>query len=207
MPAVLLILSRGSFSGWLSWTYLLATVGSIALFVLTARVLIRGHNPFALYAGAGAALLWKTLLLSLVVLLRGPLSYWYRFWTDEQFRNIYVPVSFALFLWLFWVTYVVMRTAYGCGRLRATGRVLVAVAVPMLALGGLMFWSGLESALTAFNNQMALLPLGLSKILGITVHLGIPTEIPLYLMVFAAVLGGIGLLLGAARRTQISARL
>jgi hypothetical protein len=52
-----------------------------------------------------------------------------------------------------------------------------------------MFWSGLESALTAFNNQMALLPLGLSKILGITVHLGIPTEIPLYLMVFAAVLG------------------
>ena len=207
MPAVLLILSRGSFSGWLSWTYLLATVGSIALFVLTARVLIRGHNPFALYAGAGAALLWKTLLLSLVVLLRGPLSYWYRFWTDEQFRNTYVPVSFALFLWLFWVTYVVMRTAYGCGRLRATGRVLVAVAVPMLALGGLMFWSGLESALTAFNDQMALLPLGLSKILGITVHLGIPTEIPLYLMVFAAVLGGIGLLLGAARRTQISARL
>ena len=70
-----------------------------------------------------------------------------------------------------------------------------------------MFWSGLESALTAFNDQMALLPLGLSKILGITVHLGIPTEIPLYLMVFAAVLGGIGLLLGAARRTQISARL
>jgi hypothetical protein len=130
MPAVLLILSRGSFSGWLSWTYLLATVGSIALFVLTARVLIRGHNPFALYAGAGAALLWKTLLLSLVVLLRGPLSYWYQFWTDEQFRNIYVPVSFALFLWLFWVTYVVMRTAYGCGRLRATGRVLVAVGSP-----------------------------------------------------------------------------
>ena len=201
LPAVLLLLSRGAFSGWLSWTYLLATLGSVALFVLAARVLMRGHNPFALYAGAGAALLWKTLLLSLVVVLRGPLSYWYRFWTDEQFRNIYVPLSFALFLWLFWVTYVVMRTAYGCGRLRATGRVLVAVALPMIALGALMFWSGLESALTAFNDQMALLPLGLSRILGLTVHLGIPTEIPLYLVVFGVVLALIGLVFGAGRRT------
>ncbi|HRY08832.1 MAG: hypothetical protein H6526_02685 [Actinobacteria bacterium] len=205
LPAALLLLSRGSFSGWLSWTYLLATLGSIGLFVGTARVLIRGRDPFALYAAAGAALLWKTLLLSLVVVMRGPLSYWYRFWTDEQFRNIYVPLSFALFLWLFWVTYVVMRTAYGCGRLRATGRVLVAVSVPMLFLGALMQWSGLESALTAFNDQMALLPLGLSRILGITVHLGIPTEIPLYLLVVAAVLAGIGLLMGAARRTQTPA--
>ena len=204
LPAVLLLLSRGAFSGWLSWTYLVATLGSIALFVLAVRVLIRGRDPFALYAGAGAALLWKTLLLSLVVVMRGPLSYWYRFWTDEQWRNVYVPLSFALFLWVFWVTYVVMRTAYGCGRLRATGRVLVAVAVPVLFLAAVMQWSGLERALTSFNDQMALLPLGLSRILGITVHLGIPTEIPLYLLVVGAVLGGVGLLLGATRRATPS---
>ena len=49
---------------------------------------------------------------------------------------------------------------------------------------------------------MALLPLGLSRILGITVHLGIPTSIPSYLMVVAAVLGVIGLLCGAGRRTR-----
>ena len=55
---------------------------------------------------------------------------------------------------------------------------------------------------------MALLPLGLSKILGITVHLVSPRRSRCCLMVFAAVLGGIGLLLGAggARRSSAIAR-
>ena len=88
----------------------------------------------------------------------------------------------------------------GWGRLAALGRVLVGVAVPMVALGALMMWSGLESALTTFNDQMALLPLGLSRILGITVHLGIPTEIPLYLVIAGAGLALIGFVLGAARK-------
>ncbi len=200
LPALLLVLSRGAFSNWLSWSYLLATVGSMALFTLALRVLLRGHDPFALYGGVGAALLLKTLILSAVVVWRGPLFYWYRFWTDEQWRNVYVTISFAAFLWLFWVTYVVLRSVYGWGRLAALGRVLVGVAVPMAALGALMMWSGLESALTTFNDQMALLPLGLSRILGITVHLGIPTEIPLYLVIAGAGLAVIGFVLGAARK-------
>ena len=52
---------------------------------------------------------------------------------------------------------------------------------------------------------MALLPLGLSRILGITVHLGIPTEIPVYLVAAGAVLALVGLVLGAARRSTAPA--
>ncbi len=182
LPALLLLLSRGAFSNWLSWTFLLATLGSMALFTITVRLLLRAPDAFALYAGVGGALLVKTLLLSVAVVSRGPLSYWYRFWTDEQWRNLYVTLSVAAFLWLFWVTYAVLRTAFGFGRIRAFARVLVGVGVPMAGLGAIMTWSGMETALTTFNNQMALLPMGLSKILGITVHLGIPTEIPLYLL-------------------------
>jgi hypothetical protein len=200
LPAVILVLSRGAFSNWLSWSYLLATLGSMALFTVSIRLLLRGRDAFALFAGVGAAMLLKTLVLSAVVVVRGPMLYWYRFWTDDQWRTVYVTISFAVFLWLFWVTYVVLRSAYGCGRLGALGRVLVGVAVPMVALGALMMWSGLESALTTFNDQMALLPLGLSRILGITVHLGIPTEIPLYLVIAGAGLAVIGFLLGAARK-------
>ncbi|MEZ5185321.1 MAG: hypothetical protein R2720_06225 [Candidatus Nanopelagicales bacterium] len=200
LPALLLVLSRGAFSNWLSWTYLLATLGSMALFTVALRLLVRGSDPFALYSGVGAALLLKTLLLGSVVVWRGPLFYWYRFWTDEQWRNVYVTLSFAAFLWLFWVAYVVMRSSYGCRRLGSLGRVLIGISLPMVALGALMMWSGLESALTTFNDQMALLPLGLSRILGITVHLGIPTGIPLYLLVAGLVLAAVGLVLGAARR-------
>ncbi len=198
----LLVLSRGAFSGWLSWSYLLATLGSMLMFVLAIRLLLRRVDGFALYAAAGGALLVKTLLLGAVTVLRGPLSYWYRFWTDEQWRTIYFTLTIAAFLWLFLVTYAVLRTSYGRTRPRSVGLVLMGVAVPMLVLGGLMTASGLESALTTFNDQMAVLPMGLSRILGITVHLGIPTEIPVYVLAVGGLLAVVGLLLGAARRTR-----
>ena len=47
-----------------------------------------------------------------------------------------------------------------------------------------------------------MLPLGLSRILGITTHLGIPPELPIYLMAVGALFLAVGgLLLGAARLT------
>lgn len=201
LPAVLLVLSRSAFSDWMSWAYLLVTLGSMLLYVLAVRLLLRRVDGFALYAAAGGALLLKTLLLCLVTVTRGPLGYWYRFWTDEQWRTLHFTLAIAAFLWLFFVTYAVLRASYGRTRPRALGIVLVGVAAPMLALGGLMAASGLEAALTTFNNQMALLPMGLSRILGLTVHLGIPTEIPMYVLVLGGLLAAAGLLLGAARRT------
>ena len=48
----------------------------------------------------------------------------------------------------------------------------------LLALGGLLGAVGLEDALTVWNDQMALLPWGMARILGITTFLGIPTDLP-----------------------------
>ena len=63
--------------------------------------------------------------------------------------------------------------------------------------------AGLEKTLTAINDEMAVLPLGLSRILGITTHLGIPLELPIYLMAVGALfLAFGGLLLGAAWLTR-----
>jgi hypothetical protein len=60
----------------------------------------------------------------------------------------------------------------------AAGRVLIAAGAPPLVLGGLVAVLGLERALTMWNDQLALLPWGLSRILGITVHLEIPAVLP-----------------------------
>ena len=84
VPVVLLVASRSAFSDWMSWSYLLATLGSMALFALAVGLLTRREDGFALHAAVGGALLVKTLLLGLVTVTRGPLGYWYRFWTDEQ---------------------------------------------------------------------------------------------------------------------------
>jgi membrane-bound ClpP family serine protease len=51
---------------------------------------------------------------------------------------------------------------------------------------------GLEQAITRLNNEMAVLPLGLSLILGITTHLDIPTDLPLMMIAMGAVLVFVG---------------
>jgi hypothetical protein len=59
-------------------------------------------------------------------------------------------------------------------------------------LAGLVAVIGLERALTIWNDQMALLPWGLSRILGITVYLGIPAYLPAVALVFGGVLAVAG---------------
>ena len=75
------------------------------------------------------------------------------------------------------------------GGRRATGVVLAgsrrgarASSAPSSAL------IGLEAALTAWNDQMALLPWGLSRILGITVYLDMPADTAWYAAAAGAVL-------------------
>ena len=82
------------------------------------------------------------------------------------------------------------QSVRGCGR-------------GILALGVVPALAGLEKTLTAINDEMAVLPLGLSRILGITTHLGIPLELPIYLMAVGTVFLALGgLLLGIAWLTR-----
>ena len=60
-------------------------------------------------------------------------------------------------------------------------------------LGATLSAVGLERSLTAWNDQMALLPWGLSRILGITVYLDIPPSLPMLM----SLVGGLLFLAGA----------
>ena len=65
---------------------------------------------------------------------------------------------------------------------------------------------GLEQALTVWNDQMALLPWGLSRILGITVYLGIPTSLPAAMSVTGLVVAAVGTAATVAARRQPHAK-
>lgn len=130
---------------------------------------------------------------------RGPGGYWFAFWTAPTLRAAYLTVAFAAFGWLFVATAVVLRDRYAVRRRRVVGLTLTAAGVPLGVLAGLVALIGLERALTVWNDQMALLPWGLSRILGITVYLGIPAGPPGYAAVAGAALAGVGLLLSAGR--------
>ena len=64
--------------------------------------------------------------------------------------------------------------------------VYVVLGVQILLAGGALWIFGLERSLTALNNEMLVLPAGLSKIMGITTHLGIPLQLPFWMFSFAA---------------------
>jgi hypothetical protein len=156
-------------------------------------LLIRGRDPFHLWAAIGGVALLRTVILLVALVEKGPGRYWLNFWTDPTNRTAYVRIAFAAFCWLFVVVAIVLRGAYGWKRRRAIGATLLSAGATLALLAGWVTTVGLERALTVWNDQMALLPWGLSRILGITVYLGIPPSLPL----IAAATGGVVAVLGA----------
>jgi hypothetical protein len=194
-PAVVLLLSRGIYTWFAAPAHLLVSLGAWALFALAARLLIRGRDPGALWTVLGGVALLRSALLLAALAIRGPGHYWFEFWTNPAARSAYVMIGFAGFSWLFVVTGSVLRTHYGWSRRRVTGAVLLAAGLPVLAIGALLWSAGLERSLTIWNDQMALLPWGLHRILGIVTYLGIPPTLPVWLTAAGATLVLLGGLL------------
>ncbi|WP_433281337.1 hypothetical protein [Micromonospora sp. CA-244673] len=195
VPAVVLVASRLVFTWFAAPAHLLVSLGGWALFALVVRLAVGRRDPFHLWAVVGGVALLRSVLLLAALAGRGPGAYWFAFWTAPALRAAYVTAAVAAFGWLFVATAVVLRDRYAVRRRRVVGLTLTAAGVPLGVLAGLVALIGLERALTVWNDQMALLPWGLSRILGITVYLGIPTGLPGYAAGVGAALAGAGLLL------------
>ncbi|MBW8481311.1 hypothetical protein [Actinomadura parmotrematis] len=201
LPAAVLVASRAVYTWLLSPAHLVLVLGAWLVCALALRWSLRGADRFALAACLGGAALLRTVVLLAALANRGPGRYWYDFWTEPGLRSGYVTLAFAAFLWVPLAVHMVLRRAYGLSRRRATGAVLLAFGGPLAVLGGLVSALGLERALTIWNDQMALLPWGLSRILGITTYLGIPTVLPYMAAGVGAALALAGVLL-SGRRVQ-----
>ena len=139
--------------------------------------------------------------LTLAVLsLSGPGGYWFAFWTEPLQRSIYITLAVALFVWMFAAAGWVLAGQWG--RRRAWGIVLSGIGAGLAVPATVIAVVGLERALTIWNDQMGLLPWGLSRILGITVYLDIPASTAVYAAVAGAVVCGIGTLLAVPWRRR-----
>ncbi|WP_430645332.1 hypothetical protein [Agromyces sp. GXS1127] len=193
VPAVALAVSRGILTWFAAPAHLVATLGAWLVFAVVLVLIVRAlRAPWpAVVAAVGGAALLRVALLAAVLVPSGPGGYWFGFWTDEVERSVYVVVSFALFGW------VLVAAAWSVvgplGVRRAVGAVVAASGAAVAAIAGLVAAIGLEAALTTWNDQMALLPWGLSRILGITVYLDIPQDAALWLAVLGAVVAACGL--------------
>lgn len=198
VPALALVASRGILTSFEAPAHAVTMLAAWAVFAVVAVLASRRLGIWPVVAAIGGAAMLRVVLLAAVLTPTGPGGYWYGFWTDPVRRSLYVTVALALLLWVVvaaaWALAVRLggRRALGVG-LTGTGAVLGGVA----AFVGIV---GAEAALTAWNDQMGLLPWGLSRILGITVYLDIPTDTPWYVAGFGAVLLVAGLALAVPRR-------
>ncbi|MEW2428617.1 hypothetical protein AB0877_11430 [Micromonospora sp. NPDC047644] len=202
VPALVLVASRLALTWFAAPAHLLVTLGGWALFALVVRLVVGRRDPFHLWAVVGGVALLRSVLLLAALAGRGPGGYWFAFWTAPGLRAAYVTVAFAAFCWLFVAVAVVLRDRYDLRRRSAVGLTLTAAGVPLGVLSALVSVVGLERALTVWNDQLALLPWGLSRILGITVHLGIPAQLPAYTAAAGIALAAAGLLLSVGRHRQ-----
>lgn len=194
IPLVALLWSRLVFTWFLAPAHLLLV--GLAWAVLAVAVV--ATRSWWVATAVGGAVTLRTLLLLGVLSVRGPGGYWFGFWAEPTARTAYVVVSFVLFGWV--LACLVWSLAGSTGRRRAAAACLAVVGAAMLAIGLLVGAVGLEDAMTTWNDQLALLPWGLSRILGITVYLGIPVALPWYLAGLGGFLVVAALALGMPRR-------
>lgn len=189
VPALLLVASRGIQTWFLAPAHLLVTLGAWLVFVLVVLLALRllgRRSAWPVLAAIGGAASLRIGLLLAVLVPTGPGGYWFGFWTDPLARSLYVTVAFAAFGWV--IVAAAWALAAEVGGRRATGVVIAGVGIVLAVFGALIGIIGLEAALTAWNDQMALLPWGLSRILGITVYLDVPADTAWYVAGAGAVL-------------------
>jgi len=172
LPLVAVAWSRLVLTWFLAPAHLvLVGVGwaALALVVLMSR-------SWWVATAVGGAVPVRALLLLTVLSVRGPGGYWFMFWTQPTLRTAYVVVSFVLFGWV--LACLVWAVAGVRDRWFATSLAIGVVGATLAFVGLLLALVGLEDALTVWNDQLALLPWGMARILGITTFLGIPESLP-----------------------------
>jgi len=190
VPATALVLSRAVFTWFAAPAHLVLVLGAWLAFVAVIVIAVPRAARLAVLTAVGGVALLRTALLLAVLSSRGPGRYWLMMWTEPAWRTLYVTVAFALFAWV--LVAAGWAAAPLLGGRRAAGSVALGAGITMLLLGGLITLIGLEDAMSTWNDQLALLPWGLARILGLTVYLGIPSSLPLWI----TGVGGLVALLG-----------
>ncbi len=206
IPVVAVAWSRLVLTWFLAPSHLLLVGlgwGVLAAVVAAATVRTRSWH---VATAVGGAVTVRALVLLAVLSVRGPGGYWFGFWTEPALRSAYVVVAFVLAGWV--LAALVWSLAAHVGRRRAVATVVATIGAVLLLLGGLLLVVGLEDALTVWNDQMALLPWGMARILGITTFLGIPTALASWVALVGGSLALCGLAVGLPRRraTEPAAR-
>lgn len=180
VPLVVVTGSHAVFGSLTSPLYLglavttgLASVLGALLVALSRRV-----DPALLAVVVAGPQLVGVLPLLVATTWRGPIGAWAGFWLEPGARGVYVVAAVAALTWVLLAPSLTGALGPGpLGRLEAGALAAAAAGAALLWLGGVGAALVVERLLTLLNDEMQVVPAGLSQILGLTVHLGVPTSL------------------------------
>lgn len=135
------------------------------------------------------------LLLLLISSVRGPMLFWYLFWTSASFKLFFFSLFILCLLWTYYALYRSGRKTFKMSRKKSIANILLIQGIQLIAGALLVLCAGFEKTLTVFNDELIVLPGGLSRILGITTHLNIPLDLPLWILYTGIAITAIGFVL------------
>ena len=119
---------------------------------------------------------------------------------NPTFRVLFISLGTVAIFWMLFGMVALSRRTAEKPALFAMGNIFIATGLTFAMNGLVIGFFGLESFLSALNHEMVLLPLSLSKVLGITTHLNINPTLPLYIAISGGLLAGAGCLMRAMVR-------
>jgi hypothetical protein len=147
--------------------FVLTTVVPALIYFLGLRFTVFGPR-----GGFAYSLLPVLAFLGLVLAVtsvRGPYYFWYNLWTSGGFRTALASSAVILLLAHFYLVYSYARGRFGAWRL--TGRVFFLTG-SIVALYGLVYIVfGLDRTLGRINDEILMMPVMVSRVLGFSTHL------------------------------------
>ncbi len=194
LMVVLYVLGLAVFSSFTSLLFPLSLGVSGLLYVFGLALLFNsGRDLFKIVVSLMAPKMIIMVALLFMVAIRGPIYFWYNIWVSEMFKLIFLSV-FVMLIFRKFQIYVVMGRKWS--RRNAAGSVASVCFVlgfQLLLVGLALHFFGIEESLAAFNDDLLVLPGGLSRFGGITTHLGIPAGLPVWTICFSLGLTAISL--------------
>ncbi len=194
--SLLIVISILAFTSFHSFVF------AIFLIVLTFSYVLGLHFGLGGFkARSNSVEILSLVSLSVLMLLipiflsayRAPMLFWYKFWTSEDFRTIFVTLFVFLSLWSYLAIFLRANKVLGIPKIKTLAIIFTVQGLQFIIGSAIVIFIGFENFLTLINDELLVLPGGLSRILGITVHLNIPLALPYWILYLGLILFMVGL--------------
>jgi hypothetical protein len=175
VPTALLISTRAVQASLLWGTHLALVLAAWIGFVVVVRLVIGRRSPWPVIAAVGGAVVLRCIVALVALSVNGPGGHAVAFWSDRLLSTVYIALAFALFVWAF--VAAGWALASQIGRRRATGTVIAGIGAALFLAAVVMAGMGAQSLLTAWNDELGLVPSAVARLLGMTVYSDIPDAI------------------------------